>query len=71
MVCNAAALVQTARGRRDIVHVQQDLTVDGSYEEVPGTVIDVCEIGACVSKTWLVNWKTGINLHICEQKSLN
>jgi len=62
--CNAAASVQTNRGCCDILHVQEYLTIDDRQEEAPGTVIDVCEKGAFVSKTWLVNCKTGINLHI-------
>jgi hypothetical protein len=61
MVCNAAASEQTTQGHRSILHAQQDSTINDSHEEAPGTVIDVCEKGACVSKTLLVNWKTGIN----------
>lgn len=64
MACNAAASVQTTWRCRDILNVQEDLTVDGSQEEAPGTVIDVYEKGACVSKTWFANWKTVINWHI-------
>jgi hypothetical protein len=38
--------------------------IDDNQEKVPGTVIELCEEGACVSKIWLVKWKTGINLRM-------
>ena len=64
MTCNAAASAQTNQGCCDFLHVQENLTIDDSHEETPGMVNVTCEKGACVSETWLVNWKTGINLHI-------
>jgi len=48
MARNAAASVQTAQGRRDILGVQQDLTIDDSHEEAPGAVM-LC-VCVCVRK---------------------
>jgi hypothetical protein len=45
MACSATVSVQTIQGCRDILHVQEDLTIDDSQEEAPETVTDLCEEG--------------------------
>jgi hypothetical protein len=39
-------------------------------EEAPGTTISLREEGARTSESWLVNWKTGINLCISYKRKL-
>lgn len=46
-----------------------DLGMNDSWEEMPSTVNDLLEEGACKSENNLTNWKTGVNLCISQVKT--